>query len=499
MIRIRIVLIIAILFIAGGVSASEYLDGETCHVQPDEVIEGDLFVFCGELRVEGQVNGSILGAARSATITGTVDGSLYLLGGELNLSGTLGKDLHFGGIALSVNDTADFETTNSGIVSANLSNTIAENATVPGNIINLGYQLIIEGVVAGQVNFWGSALHINGQVGDDVTASVGNAESDGASSQIQTLLIPFPFEVNLVDPGLVLGENGYIDGQLEYTGPTRGQFRRNQLAETPIFNQTGVAIFNPNEPTSTENIERYLRRVLYEFISLAFVGLVFMLAIPRQMQSPLRYIKSRPVSTLGVGMLSFILSFPIVLIMALLSVFVVVILSLLPIDTVVIFGGMVLGLANIGAASIFYFTAIYVARMIVALAVGRFIVRRTNQWDDGWRGLGLSLLIGTLILSFFTTIPVPAVSWGVNAFTAFLGLGAILTILRVKIAAFLASTPAEPTPAYEEASATTISTALPYLPDDMQDYANPIIDQEDGPGMRNLPEGFDWWGNSDKN
>lgn len=495
MIRIRIALIIAILCLAGGVSAGEYLDGETCHVQPDEVIDGDLFVFCGELRVEGRVTGSIIGAARTAYLTGTVDGSVYLLGGELVLDGTLGKDLHFGGIVVTVNETATFETDNGGIISANLSNTITEGASVPGNITNLGYQLIVDGTVDGQVSFWGSALRVRGEIGDDVTATVGNAESDGASSQIQTLLIPFPFEVDLVDPGLIISADGYIDGQLEYTGPTSGQFRLDQLAEPPIFNQTGVAIFDPTEPTSTENIERYLQSVLREFFSLGFVGLVFLFIIPRQIQSPVRYIKSRPVSTLGVGMLSFILSFPIVLIMALLSIFIVVILSLLPINTVVIFGGVVLGLANIGAASIFYFTAIYVARVVVALAIGRFIVRLANQWDGGLRSLLLSLLIGTLSLSFLTTIPVQAISWGVNAFTAFLGLGAILTLVRVKISAFLASTP-QPQPAYAASGQATVSETMPYFAD--EHYSSPVIDQEDAPGMRNLPEGFDWWGNSDK-
>lgn len=501
--RLRVLLGILILFIAGGVSASEMFDGETCHVEPDEVIQGDLFVFCGELLIEGRVEGSILGAARTATLTGTVVDSIYLLGGEFIMRGELGKDLHFGGIVVTIQEEATFTNERGGLITANLSNTVDDGATVPGNVINLGYQLIVDGTIDGQINFWGSALQISGQIGDDVTASVGNAESDGSSSQIQTLLIPFPFEVDLVDPGLVLFPTGYIDGQLEYTGPTPGSFNNNQLATDPIYNQTGVTIFDPNEPTSSENIERYLERVLREFATLGFVGLVFMIIIPRQMQSPLRYIRSRPVSTLSVGMLSFILSFPIVLIMALLSIFIIFILSLLPIDTVVIFGGVVLGLANIGVASIFYFTAIYVARVVVALAVGRVLLRIINIRDNGMRGLFFSLLIGTFLVSLMTTIPIPAISWGVNAFMAFLGLGAILTLLRAKISAFIASTP-EPTlvspqtMAYATSNDAPSPSFLPYLNEDPPDYAGPIIEQDNSPGMDNLPEGFDWWGRSDK-
>ena len=75
------------------------------------------------------------------------------------------------------------------------------------------------------INFWGSALTISGDVGGDVTATVGNSESRNAASNIETLLFPLQFDVELRNPGLILTESGAIDGQLEYTGPTEGIIR----------------------------------------------------------------------------------------------------------------------------------------------------------------------------------------------------------------------------------------------------------------------------------
>ena len=43
--------------IATIVSAREILDGERCHVPEDTVITGDLFALCGDLIIDGRVDG----------------------------------------------------------------------------------------------------------------------------------------------------------------------------------------------------------------------------------------------------------------------------------------------------------------------------------------------------------------------------------------------------------------------------------------------------------
>ncbi len=509
-VRCRLILTLFWLFMftsTGIASAQGMLNGELCSIEADEVIEGDLFILCGELIIEGRVTGSVIGGAREALVTprGQVDGSVYLFGGELTVEGTLGKDIHWAGISLDVRDSSDFLSTNSSLISVNLSNTIHRNSIIPGNITNLGYQLIVNGDVGGEINFWGSALNIGGFIGQDVTATVGNSESDGASSQIETLLIPFPFEVELIDPGLIIAppEDAQtqceISGDLTYTGANPGDIRCpvGNVGGIPEFNSTTTAIL-PGTPVeqSARSLSRYLNVVFREFMALAFIGILCVAFIPRYIQAPVRTLQTYPLSTLGIGLLSFILSFPVILIFALFSVLLVILLTTLPIlDNVVLFGGVVLGLVNVGGASIFYFTAIYIGRVVVALAIGRFLLRliaRQNVDYTHWQTLGISMGVGVLILSLAGAVPV--IGFGLNALALFLGLGAILSILRLQMKQLrtpVAANPTTPSPIRYEPDPIP---SLPYLADEAQQYAPPIIDNDPpAAGMDNLPDGFDWW------
>jgi len=496
--RLFILGMIALLLFAGtgAAAAQTTLNGELCQVGADEVISGDVFVLCGELIVEGRVEGSVLGAARTATISGEVTGSLYLAGVELQVAGRVGKDVHFAGLSLAIQPGVDFEHSRGSVLSLNLSTDIASGATVPGNISSLGYQLLLDGDTGGQVNFWGSSLTISGDVGGDINATVGDSEATGAASPIETLLIPFRLELELMDPGLVVARRASIDGQLDYTGPTPGLIDA-QLEQPAIYRPSETPLAGvPTEPTA-QDIQRYLRRVWREFSSLAFIGVIFLFLFPRQMQSPLRSMSMRPISTLGVGLLSFIMSFPLVLIFALLSGLLMLLISVLPLENFVIFGGVVLGLANIGLASVFYFMAIYIARVVFALAIGRFILRRILRRDDGTlRAVFFSLGLGLLALSIVTSIPI--VGWGFNALALFLGLGAILAVLRAQMKRFMAASNSGPAPPPARYTTQTLPR-LPYFPEDARRFAPPIIDDPpQTPGTENLPQGFDWWGDDDR-
>lgn len=492
----RGIILILILLIAGAVSAREILDGERCHIPQETVIQGDLFALCGDLVIEGNVEGHIIGAARTATISGHIGGSIYLLAGELRMNGTLGKDVHFIGLTMQIEESTVFEHERGAILSANLSNTIQAGATIPGNISDVGYQLIIEGDVGREINFWGSTLTIEGQVGGDVTATVGDSESNGTASQIETLLLPLQFDINLRDPGLILTENASVQGSLKYTGPTPGIIRGTTHEEV-VYHSTrppipGIAGTTVEE--SARTVGQYIAKGLNEFISLFSVAAICLLAIPRQIQAPIKEIQARPISTLGVGLLGFILSFPIVLLLCIMSLVFIFLLTHLPIDDVTLFSGIVLGLANIGAASVFYFTAIYITRVVVALAIGRVIVRvlHLRVAEGHLRSQFASVAIGLLALSMLGAMPV--VGRIFTAIVLFLGLGGILRSMGGQIRRMrenISSTHLPPPIHYK----TRRSPRLPYYPEDAIQFAPPLIDEPpDKIGTGDLPEGFDWWG-----
>jgi hypothetical protein len=426
----------------------------------------------------------LIGAARTTVIheESAVEGSIYLAGVELDMLGQLGKDLHFAGLSARVAETADFAHDHGGIISASLSTVVDDGAVVPGSVITFAYQLVINGDVGGEISFSGSALTITGTVDDSVFASVGGVDGGGASAQIESLLIPFRLDVELRNGGLRVMDDGFISGVLDYQGPTRGLVEPQQVGGSIVYEDTGPSLADQVQP-SRRTFERYLDAVVNEFVALGLIGVVLILLAPTQIQAPLRDLQIRPISTLGIGMLSFILSFPIVLIIVLVSVLVILLLSLLPLQNVIIFGGVVLGLANVGLASVFYFTAIYIARIVVALAIGRFLVHLFADDDPSelrWRLV--SLAVGILLVALAGAVPVFGTVF--NALILFLGLGAILNQLRVQFQRYRESNqPAPPRRTQETVK------VFPYTPEE------PLVTEETlkGLGMENLPDGFEWW------
>lgn len=492
----RFHLIILVFLLTGTVSASEVFDGENCRIDAQTTIQSDVLVLCGELIVEGVIDGNLIGAARTATIEGEITGSVYLLGGELRIEGgRIGKDVHFGGLVLDIGNRTTFVHEHGGIISASLSNTIHHQETIPGSITMLGYQLIVEGDVQREINFTGTALSIAGEVNGNVTASVGDPESRGASSQIESLFLPFrlidltAFSIELIDPGLIV--TGNINGTLSYRSPNPINISGD--VNSTVYTSTAPPLTGATQvEQSAQQVQRYLEGALREFLTLFSIGTAFLLIIPRTIQIPLRDLRIRPLSTLGVGLLSFILSFPIVLILMVLSVVIFLVFSRLPLGSLPIFVGGGLGLANIGGASVFYFTAIFVSRLIVALAIGRFLMRLFFRYHYHWRHLFISMVLGVLILSLLAAIPV--IGWGINALALFLGLGAILSVFRRQLQRFV-DTPPTPSP---PARPYTVAQQIPLAP---EPYILPALDNitptPPPTGMDNLPEGFNWWQEDD--
>jgi cytoskeletal protein CcmA (bactofilin family) len=507
---LKTLLIAALLLIAAPASAATLLNTDRCNIAEDEVITDDLFVLCGSLTISGRVEGHVIGAARSVWISGEVTGNVYVLAGEIDVAGKV-DDVHFAGVALRVLPEADFGDSGS-LLAANLSSTIQPEAAVSGSLINIGYQLLIEGEVGRRVSFWGSALQIDGQVRGNVDATVGDNRSDGVSDEIETLLIPFPFDVQLVDPGLIVRDSAQIAGRLNYTAPNEGIIA-GQIAGATTFtsNAQPIAFITP-EHTLT-SLQIYLRRAFRSFITLGFIGAVGLLIAPRWLHGPLRPLQTRPLSTLGVGLLSFILSFPIVLATFVFSLLIVVLLSafilpILPLNEIVLVGGAVLGLANIGGASLFYFVAIYVARVIVALAIGRAIFRMIGREGASPREIALSLAAGLLILALAGATPVIGVAF--DALALFLGLGAILIVVRAQFVRLWEAGGSRYAERVSERAGE--QPALPYFPEEVDALAAAVDDPADddravdlpvstpapqpvprGPGMDNLPPGFRWW------
>lgn len=484
--RALIVLLVLIFLSIGSASARDVIQGDQCRVPARQTIEGDLFVLCRTLEIDGVVEGNVIGAATTAQIGGRVAGSLYLLAGELTLSGEIGESVHFAGPALRITPEAELSAPGADVLSLSLSTVLDEQAQVPDSVIAVGYQLVLAGAVDGEVNFWGSALNITGSVAQDVHATVGNSESTGVA-ELQTLLTFLPVDVRLERPGLRLAESARVEGILSYSAPVPGIIEAD-LEQQPIFTEidTQPDLAQIADIVQTADAGRelgiYLAQVLREFLSLFLVGGLVLLFSPNGFSAPLRNLSARPLPSVGFGLLTFVVSFPVLAILVFSSVLIIVALGLLQLGDLTLASAVVLGVVNLALGALFYFIAIFVSRALVSLGLGRILLRVLRPGSVLRQSTPVQLAVGSLALAIVFSLP--AVGWLLSAVAAFLGLGALLNDLQGQIEARRRPQIVRPGG----------QIALPSRSAEARNYPPPMLDGgQKAPGMENLPTGFRWW------
>ncbi|MEP6988770.1 MAG: hypothetical protein ABI970_24425, partial [Chloroflexota bacterium] len=393
-------------------------------------------------------------------------------------------DVHFAGAVLRLLPSAKLSGTSSDLMSLSLSTTVDAGTNIPGNITAAGYQLVLNGTVGGEISFWGSGLAINNTVGGDVDAVVGDPQSTGVS-QVQTLIVPFGWDVELGNPGLMVGDTGAIGGHLKYTAGAPGTVSGKVTGDTvftKVSSQPDLSQMIQNE--NQDSVRLLAGATVHEFAILALIGLIALTILPHHFLVPLRALQSRTLPSTGVGMLAFIISFPITIVVLILIVLVLIVpLVILQLDGlfVFLFSGTLIGVWG-GAASVFYFTAIFVSRVVVAFMIGKIIVRGAVGDDGSQRINYVALLLGIFLLSLIVSLPVVGII--VSAVTAFMGLGAILIVVNNQMRALRDRVPV---------SALRMKPASPVRRIDARSLPPPILDDGREPGMDNLPAGFEWW------
>jgi hypothetical protein len=492
--------------VAIGVQAREILQDSACEVAEGSVVEGNLFVLCETLTINGRVSGSVIGLALRTSVNGAVDGSLYLLGFELGVSGTVQGSLHYAGITLSIHaasppsalenalppdaamqTTPDVPRVRGSVLAGALRAQLAQDASV-GAIISTAYQWDIAGTVLGEVSVWGSRLELSGLVGGSLYANVGDPASD--PSQIRTLLLPFGFDVVLGAPGLYIPQTGRVGGLLEYSGPVEGQIE-GRIGGEVVFNRLTPTVPTLDRPNT---IVEYGRELMREFTSLFVVGLLGWLLTPSLWQRPIIALRLRPIPSFSFGLLGFILSFPVLFILVLITVVVVAVCLALSLEGVATALALALTVFNVTVGGTFYFVAIYLSRVVVGWAIGRFALRSIRAEMSATAYAVGSLVVGIFVLS--VGLSLPAIGWVINAVAVFLGLGALLLVATGQLQEMRRAPMPPAPPAGMPPAVLRVPLPITAIPTGTEAPAPgaptlPLPGSADVPGMDNLPPGFD--------
>ncbi len=465
-------MIIALLFLLiPSVSAQNITRDDTCYVPAETVIEGDYFVLCRTLIVDGTINGRLYGIAAAAQLNGQLNGNVYLIAGQAVVRSEVAGDVHFAGGILQFSPESALIAPGGGISSLSLSTHI-QARTIMGSIAAAGYQLQVDGEIAREVNYWGTALELNGGVGGDFQANVGGQNTAGVPEMLTLLRILAP-DTQLLEPGLLVGDAATVGGTFTYTAPLPATILAT-LPQAPTFIQSQQVEFGlpPDEDVSTQ-YSAILYRFLTEIAVIFLLSILLLTVSTARMQQLEATLLQSPGRSLAVGLGAFIVFLPLMFLIFLATVIVALMLSAVQLNIFATAFVIVTNVFNLGVFSIAGFSAIYLGRALTALAVGQWVIRRlvSTKGTDRQRALA-ALVVGGVILSICVSLP--AVGWLAATLAAMMGTGStLLALARQRI--------------QQQAQATQGKKGVRHTPPPITED-RPLL-----PGNENLPDGFQWW------
>jgi hypothetical protein len=473
-------LMLVLIGITSQVEASDGMRGDKCEVAETDYITEDFYFFCRVLDVKGTIDGDLIGAASEITIhrTAVITGDLWVGGGKLFVEGQVGDDMHFLGLTAAIGDHARFANSRIDLVSVALNTEIGRDAVLPGDLLVYGYQARVIGTVGGDVDFGGEALIIDGVVAGRVDAEVGDSKRN-------TDLPSLPFyDLSFEDPGLRIGDNAYIGSDLKYRSRTEVTVNPPGVIQGRVdFEQTG------RQPDITKAAQArdaaailvdYFRASVRDMITLVILGTIGLWAVPNLIRQPAQHVRRHMVPTIGWGLITFMLSIPIVIVVIVLGLILLLILYLIKLNELTILVGVSLLLVSSSLIGGFSFLLLYMGRVVVSFTLGQLIDRYVLRSLElaGFRRWVATLALGTALYTLIVNVPLPALGVILELISALAGVGAVVMHIRGMIytTGIFTSREAED----ELVGIPAISITLPAMTEEI----------EPEPGMDNLPEGF---------
>lgn len=364
----RILLGAALLLIpVVGIKAAKTAN-DSVFVPADEVIAGNLFALAQEITVEGAVSGDLIVAGRSITVNGRVEGDIIAAGQNIVINGEVG-----------------------------------------GNIRILGNYLAVDAIVTRNINAFGADVFIGEKtrVGWDMiigarTARVGGQVNGSLSAYVQKIFFSgkvgknFDISAYGQDSGqaIVLDRNATVNGDLNYSAKNPADLSADAIV-------SGQINFKQLQPEEKNIWDSWVWSRLFSFLSILFIGLIFIFIIPKHSRALLAEVKSRPLKSLIFGGV-FILILP-------------------PLTLILIF--TVIGLPFAAILFGLWLAGIFLAKTVAALITGELILQ--NLFKRNSSHLFWTLLLGSVLLSLLFSIPYAGHILRLTAIC--FGVGAILT------------------------------------------------------------------------
>jgi len=398
--------------------AFEGRGGDVIIIEADEVIDDDLYVGAREFTLDGTIKGDLVVVGGTIEINGSVEGDLIAVGQSVVVNGTVEDDARIAGYALTVGGEVTDD-----LIAAGFSLENESRSNVGGDLVFVGYQALLAGDVAGNVDVAGGAVELAGTVGGNVAVDVGGAEP-GAPSPAQFMFMPNVPALPTVPTGLTVNERAHIAGHLQYTANAEANIPADAVAGETDFTQYIPEVkpeATPAAPSPAARAGVWFVRQLRRLITLLLIGAAMMWLVPDWTRKVATIVQTRPLPSLGWGVVAIAAFALAMLVLVIATVLLAIVFGVVTLGELAgrfaALGGIVMGTATFG----FSITWAYVTRIVISLLLGQLIFRlfKSTAAEHRW----WPMLLGVLIFVIITAVPV--LGWVATLGTVLLGLGAI--------------------------------------------------------------------------
>lgn len=340
--------LLSLVVAAPPASAVELRMRESVHVTEDQTVEGTLIMNGDFLHIDGVVRGDVFAMVEQMTVRGRIEGNLFAVARDLELTGEVRGSAHIAAENLNVDGRIDGNLyTLSDVL------TLASEARVGLDAFHLGERIRVEGEIGRDLVTGGKHMEIRGAVGR-------NFETWAKRGKI-------------LSTARIAGDVfAHVHDESDF-----------EIAEGAVVG--GETSIEPLDSMRRGRLARYTHAAFYFWLLIrlcaAFaMGLLLYALLPEifsgRIPSGNAFFRS-----LGVGF---------------------VVLLVAPIALVII-GLTLIGLPIALIGSALYLSALYLAGIVVAALIGVSLV---HPRSEGFRDFGVALLVGVLIVTLSTQIPI---------------------------------------------------------------------------------------------
>jgi hypothetical protein len=423
---LAIVVVLVLALTPASVAAVDRRAGERVVIGANETITDDLLVTATTVIIDGRVVGDVVAMAQTIEINGVIEGDLLAIGGGVVLNGTVTDDVRVAAAIVRLDPQARI---GDALLGAGASIEMLSGSMMGGSLIFGGGQALLSGRIDDDVVFAGNSLLLRGIVGGNVEATVDPTTAPTWVSRLRVEGIASPPSA---PPGLTVDREARIGGELAYTSSMPATIPADAVTGRVRF--TEEPRVTPPQPT----IADWLFDVARRFAGLFLLGLILVWLAPRILRETVGELESRPVSSLGWGVVSLLAISLAFMVVALTTVVIAIMLGLVKLSGlmgIIIAAGVIVGMALVVLTIL---AVAYVAQIVVGFEAGRQILLRIRpSWVEqpfAPLALGLILLVALTAL--------PAVGWFIGLATVLLGLGALWMFGRDSLFRRTALTPA---------------------------------------------------------